>query len=131
MFALTTRILVIDDMMTMRKVVMKALRELGFADLQEAANGELGWNILSSSSPPVQLIISDWNMPVLSGLELLKKVREDGRFHKLPFVLLTAESEASQIKSALSLGVSNYIIKPFTPDSLKEKLTQTHQKLAA
>ena len=131
MFDLKSRILVIDDMMTMRKIVAKNLKELGFHDIQDAADGNLGWQALTASNPPIQLIISDWNMPNCSGLELLKKVRADSKYAKLPFVLLTAEAEATQVKEALVAGVTNYIIKPFTGDTLKQKLEQAHKKVAA
>lgn len=131
MFNPNTRILILDDMSTMRKIVTKTLKELGFSDIQEAADGNLGWEILNSSNPPVELIISDWNMPNCTGLELLKKVRMDDRYVKTPFVLLTAEAEAHQVAEAVKQGVSNYIIKPFNAESLKEKLEQTHRKTAA
>lgn len=128
MFDPKIRILVIDDMMTMRKVVGKTLRELGYTDMQEAADGNLGWDILTKSNPPIQLIISDWNMPNLTGLELLKKVRADANYSKLPFLMLTAEAEAHQVKEAVAAGVTNYIIKPFTADTFKQKLAQAHKK---
>jgi len=131
MFPPNTRILILDDMSTMRKVVTKTLKEIGFTDIQEAADGNLGWDVLQASSPPVQLVISDWNMPNCSGLELLKRVRADARYKKLPFVLLTAEAEASQVKEALMSGVSNYIVKPFTADVIKMKLEQAYKKVAA
>jgi two-component system chemotaxis response regulator CheY len=131
MFALNSRLLVIDDMSTMRKVVIKALKEIGFTDIQEAADGKLGWEVLQSSNPPIQLVISDWNMPNCTGLELLKQVRADAKLKKLPFVLLTAEAEADQVKEALIAGVTNYIIKPFSVEVLKEKLEQAHKKVAA
>ncbi len=78
----------------------------------------------------MQLIISDWNMPNCTGLEFLKKVRADARFGKLPFVMLTAEAEASQVKEALTSGATNYILKPFSADILKQKLEITHKKVA-
>lgn len=130
MFDLKTKILVIDDMMTMRKIVIKNLKELGYTDIIEAADGNLGWTALTAAEPPVQLVISDWNMPNCSGLELLKKVRADAKYAKVPFVLLTAEAEAAQVKEALVAGVTNYILKPFTADSLKQKLEQTHKKVS-
>lgn len=129
MFAPTTRILILDDMLTMRKIVKNTLKTLGFLDVQEAVDGNQGWEMLQASSPAVQLIISDWNMPNCTGIELLKKVRGDDRFKSIPFVLLTAEAEAHQVKDALVSGVSGYIIKPFTPDTLREKLEQTHKKV--
>jgi two-component system chemotaxis response regulator CheY len=116
-------------MLTMRKIVKNTLKTLGFLDVQEAVDGNQGWEMLQASSPAVQLIISDWNMPNCTGIELLKKVRGDDRFKSIPFVLLTAEAEAHQVKDALVSGVSGYIIKPFTPDTLREKLEQTHKKV--
>lgn len=125
-----TRILILDDMMTMRKMVAKTLKDLGFSDVQEAADGKIGWDMLNASNPPVQLVISDWNMPNCTGLELLKKVRADEKFAKLPFILLTAEAEAHQVKEALVQGVTNYVIKPFTAEILRQKLEQAHKKAA-
>lgn len=129
MFAPNTRILIADDMMTMRKIVTKNLKDLGFTDIQESADGNIAWDLLQKSNPPVQLIISDWNMPNCTGLEFLKKVRADAKYGKIPFLLLTAEAEIHQVKEAMAAGVTNYIIKPFTAESLKEKLEQSHKKM--
>ena len=128
MFNANTKILIIDDMATMRKIVSKTLKEFGFSDIQEATDGAMGWDLLSKSEKPFELIISDWNMPNLTGIELLKKVRADNVYAKTPFILLTAESESAQVAEALKLGVSNYIVKPFSPDMLKQKLVATHSK---
>ena len=128
MFDASTKILIVDDMMTMRKVVIKACKSLGFTDFTEAKDGLDAWKKLSESPEPIQLIISDWNMPNSSGLDFLKKIRADAKFAKLPFVLLTAESEASQVKEAIMAGVDNYITKPFSADVLKERLETVHQK---
>jgi two-component system chemotaxis response regulator CheY len=114
--------------MTMRKLVGKTVKELGFTDLTEAADGALAWAALEKASPPIGLVISDWNMPNLSGLDLLKKVRADARFAKLPFVLVTAEAEQHQVVEAVKAGVSNYVVKPFTAQILKEKLETAHKK---
>lgn len=129
MFDLKTKVLVVDDMLTMRKIVTKNLKELGFTDIIDAADGNLAWTALESSPAPVGLVISDWNMPNCTGLELLKKVRADARFAKLPFVMLTAEAEASQVKEAVLAGATNYILKPFAADTLKVKLEQAHKKV--
>ena len=131
MFSPNTKILVVDDMMTMRKLVSKVCKELGFTDIIEAADGALAWEAVQSANPPVGLIISDWNMPNCSGLDFLKRVRGDSRFGKLPFVLVTAEAEQHQIVEAVKAGVSNYVIKPFTGDVLKEKLEAVHKKMSA
>ncbi len=129
MFAKETRVLIIDDMMMMRKIVKKALQEIGFTDLQEAEDGNGGWELLQKSNPPVQLVISDWNMPHCTGLELLKRVRADAKMSSIPFILLTAEAEGHQVKEAVESGVSNYITKPFTPELLKSKIEQTYVRL--
>jgi two-component system, chemotaxis family, chemotaxis protein CheY len=131
MFPANTRILVVDDMMTMRKIVTKGLKDLGYSDIQEAADGNLAWTVLDASNPPIQLIVSDWNMPNCSGLDFLRKLRADERFKKTPFVMLTAEAEAHQVKEAILAGVTNYITKPFTGDTLKQKLEQTFKKVSA
>lgn len=128
MFNLSTKILVIDDMATMRKIVSKTLKEFGFTEIQEAADGALGLNLLTTTERPFELIISDWNMPNLTGIELLKKVRENPVYTNTPFILLTAEAEVAQVAEAVKLGVSNYIIKPFSPDMLRQKLIATHGK---
>lgn len=130
MFDPKTKVLIADDMMTMRKIVRKSLTALGFAVIEEAEDGQKAWAKLNEVTD-VGLIISDWNMPNCTGLELLKRVRSDSRFKGVPFVLLTAEGEASQVSEALAAGVDNYILKPFTQDSLTQKLEQTHKKRAA
>ena len=130
MFKPETNILIVDDMMTMRKLVKKSCKSIGFSNFTEAADGQEAWERLQVASPAIELIISDWNMPNLSGLEFLKKVRADEKFAHLPFVLLTAEAEVHQVKEAVEAGVSNYIVKPFTGESLKQKLQQTHAKVS-
>jgi two-component system, chemotaxis family, chemotaxis protein CheY len=126
MFSLETRILIVDDMSTVRRIVSKILKELGYNRLEMAENGQEAWDILNRSS--FDLVISDWNMPVLTGIELLKLCRADSKYAKVPFILLTAEAEAVQVSDAVKSGVSNYVIKPFTGDILKVKLQQTYKK---
>lgn len=131
MFAPNTRVLVVDDMLTMRKLVVKALKEIGFTDFIEAADGAKGWEALTNSEIPVGIVISDWNMPNSTGIDLLKRVRAESRFKDLPFLLVTAESDAEQVKEALKCGVSGYIVKPFTIDSLRERLETAHKRKTA
>lgn len=131
MFDTKIKILVVDDMMTMRKIVTKALKEMGFSDFIEAGDGAKAWEALNQSATAVSLIISDWNMPNSTGMDLLKRVRGDNRFKKLPFILLTAEAEATQVSEAVQVGVSGYMVKPFTLESLKEKLEAVHKRHAA
>ncbi len=128
MFADSTRVLVVDDMRTMRKIVIKALKSIGFSDFLEAEDGQKAWGELSSSESKVGLIVSDWNMPNCTGLDFLKRVRADSNLKETPFVLLTAESEVGQVQEAVSCGVDNYIVKPFTAEILKEKLEQAYKK---
>lgn len=127
MFKPETRILIVDDMMTMRKLVKKALTGMGYTNFDEAEDGQKAWAKLAEVQD-IGLVISDWNMPNCTGLDLLKRVRGDSRLRNMPFVLLTAEAEAHQVKDALVAGVDNYVIKPFTPENLKEKLEQVYKK---
>lgn len=130
MFDSNTKVLIVDDMSTMRRLVKKACIGLGLSNIEEAEDGQKAWEKFQAAGD-FQLVISDWNMPNCTGLEFLKKVRADSKFKKTPFVLLTAEAEASQIAEAIKLGVSNYIVKPFTPEILKQKLEQTHKRVSA
>jgi two-component system chemotaxis response regulator CheY len=129
-FDLKTRILVVDDMMTMRKLVSKVCKDIGFTDITEAADGEIAWKALIAASPPIGLVISDWNMPNTSGLDFLRLVRADEKYKALPFILVTAEAEKHQIVEALKAGVSNYVVKPFTPQALTDKIEAVHKKVS-
>ncbi|MFN3455308.1 MAG: response regulator [Pseudobdellovibrio sp.] len=131
MFDPNTRFLVIDDFATMRKVVKKVLNELGYTDVQEAADGKEGLQALEqaqSMNKPFQCVVSDWNMPNMTGLELLKTCKANPTFKDVPFMLVTAESEKEQIIEAAKSGVSEYVVKPFNAATLKEKLQRVYQK---
>jgi two-component system, chemotaxis family, chemotaxis protein CheY len=128
MFHTAVKILVVDDMLTIRKIAKKILNELHFKNIHEAADGSEAWQIINKEGS-FDLIISDWNMPKMSGLELLQKVRSTPSIAYTPFILLTAEADLNQVKQAVEAGVDNYVLKPFTSDILKSKLEQTHQKL--
>ncbi|OFZ14001.1 MAG: hypothetical protein A2Z20_10260 [Bdellovibrionales bacterium RBG_16_40_8] len=130
MFSADTTILIVDDMMVMRKLVKQNLINLGLSKFDEASDGQKAWDKLNTQ-PGIGLVISDWNMPNCTGIELLKRIRSDARFKNLPFILLTAEGEMLQITEAVAAGVDNYIIKPFTLESLKDKLEQVHKKCSA
>lgn len=125
-----TKILVVDDMLTMRKLVMKICREIGFTNFAEATDGSDAWQQISSPQSSFGLVISDWNMPNSSGLDLLKRVRSDSRFAKLPFIMVTAEAEQHQIVDAVQSGVTDYVIKPFTTQILRDKLEAAHKSLS-
>ena len=131
-FPAGTRILVVDDMATMRRVVKRSLQGMGYSDITEAQDGKQAWELIgqaSSTNRAFQLVISDWNMPHLSGIELLKKVRSIPVTRGTPFVLLTAESELKQIMLGAEAGVSAYVLKPFTAEALAAKLREVYQKL--
>jgi two-component system chemotaxis response regulator CheY len=114
-------ILIVDDYKTMLRIVRNLLNQLGFNNIDEATDGTMALEKLTQK--PFRMIISDWNMQPMSGLDLLKKVRADERFSKLPFIMVTAESKAENIMIAKQAGVNNYIIKPFNAETLKMKLT--------
>lgn len=128
MFPLNTNILIVDDMSTMRKMIRKMLTEIGYTNLTEAADGALGWQEISTAKVPFGLVISDWNMPNSTGIDLIKRIRADGRFKGLPFLMVTAESDTEQVKEAVLSGVDNYIVKPFTAETLKEKIQTIYKK---
>ncbi|NCN27160.1 response regulator [bacterium] len=129
MFSPETHVLVVDDMMTMRKLVSKSLKEIGFANFTEAKDGADAFEKLKAATPPVGMIVSDWNMPNSTGLDLLKRVRSSEQFKSLPFILVTAEAEKAQIIEAVQAGVSNYVVKPFTTDALKAKIEAVYKKV--
>jgi two-component system chemotaxis response regulator CheY len=115
-------ILVVDDFPTMRKIVKQVLRQLGYNNIAEAENGQLGLDYLRSSHKPVEFIVSDWNMPVMTGIELLKSVRADPKLKHTPFLMITAEAEKENIIEAVKSGVNSYIVKPFNAGTMKEKM---------
>jgi two-component system, chemotaxis family, chemotaxis protein CheY len=119
MFPSTTKILVVDDMLTMRKIVSNVCKNLGFTDIETANDGEMAWEKIKSGN--YGLVISDCNMPNCTGVDLLKRVRSDQKLSELAFIMVTAEAEAGQIKEAIDAKVDAYVVKPFTPDTLKKK----------
>ncbi len=128
MFDPKIRILVVDDMMTMRKLVTKICKELGYSDITEAGDGAKAWEAITNANPSIGLVISDWNMPNSTGLDLLKRVRGDSRYKTLPFLMVTAEAEQHQVAEAVKSGVDNYVIKPFDKETLKMKLEAVYKK---
>ena len=114
------RFLVVDDFSTMRRIVRNFLNDLGYHDVQEADDGKSALPLLRAGK--VDFLITDWNMPGMAGLELLKIVRADPALAKLPVLLLTAEAKREQIVEAAQAGVNGYVVKPFTALALKEKI---------
>jgi len=132
MFSKDTRILVVDDMRTMRIVIKKTLASLQFTNIVEADDGTTAWSELEkamANQTQFHLIVSDWTMPKMTGLDLLKKVRTHAKLTNLPFLMVTAEADAAQVKEAIAAGVSGYITKPFSADTLKEKLAAMHERI--
>jgi two-component system chemotaxis response regulator CheY len=115
------KLLVVDDSSTMRRIIKNTLARLGYQDILEGADGLEGWAAIDAN-PDVEMLITDWNMPEMNGLELVKKVRADARFKDLPIIMVTTEGGKAEVITALKAGVNNYIVKPFTPQVLKEKL---------
>ena len=115
------QILVVDDYNTMRRIVRNLLKQLGFDNVDEAADGGEAFKKLQEKT--FHLVISDWNMEPMTGLELLKLVRADAKLKNLPFIMVTAESKPENVIAAKQAGVSNYIVKPFNAETLKVKMS--------
>ncbi len=114
------KFLVVDDYSTMRRIVKNLLHDLGYANVAEADDGKTALPLLENGS--FDFLITDWNMPGMPGLDLLKAVRSNDKLKKLPVLMLTAEAKREQIVEAAQAGVSGYVIKPFTAVTLKEKI---------
>jgi two-component system chemotaxis response regulator CheY len=132
MFPLQTRILIVDDMSSLRDLLKAYLRRIGFRNISEAEDGRIAYQALlaaKAGGAPFELVISDWNMPNLDGLELLKLVRSSNEWKNLPFLLLTTESEKAKVLEAVLANVSNYMVNPVEEDMLKEKLKKVWEKI--
>jgi two-component system, chemotaxis family, chemotaxis protein CheY len=112
--------LVVDDFSTMRRIIKNLLNDLGYANITEADDGNSALPMLKNGK--FDFLITDWNMPGMAGLDLVKHVRADARLVKLPILMLTAEAKREQIVEAVQAGVNGYVIKPFTAATLKEKI---------
>ncbi len=117
------KFLIVDDSVTMRRIVANSLRNLGYNNFVEAKDGQDALSVLKSDST-INFVITDWNMPVLSGLELTKSIRSDDALSSLPVLMVTTRGVKDDIIEALQARVNNYIVKPFTPQVLKEKIEQ-------
>jgi two-component system chemotaxis response regulator CheY len=114
------KILLVDDSQTMRRIVKGVLKELGFTHTVEADNGQRALELLKAEK--VDFIVSDWHMPEMTGIELLKAVRASEEWKDLPFLMVTAEGKSQQVLEAVKNQVSNYVVKPFTPATLEDKI---------
>ena len=125
MFPTKTRILIVDDMTSIQEMLKKALVGMGYTQITVAGNGEEALKKLlkaEQTNQPIELIISDWNMPKMKGIELLKEVRGSDLWKNVPFLMLTSESEREVVTEAILAGVDQYVVKPFSPKMISEKL---------
>ena len=114
------KILTVDDFSTMRRIIRNILRQLGYPNITEADDGAAALAVLQQQE--IDFVISDWNMPNMTGLELLRAIRADEKLHKVPVLLVTAEALKENVVEAVKAGVNGYIVKPFTAETLKEKI---------
>ena len=117
---LKMKVLVVDDFSTMRRIVRNVLKQVGLTSIVEADNGKAALKVLKKED--IDLILCDWNMPEMSGIDLLKAVKSDDALKNIPFVMVTAEAQKDNILEAVKAGVSSYIVKPFTAETVSEKL---------
>ncbi|OPY84005.1 MAG: Chemotaxis protein CheY [Syntrophorhabdus sp. PtaU1.Bin153] len=121
------RVLVVDDFATMRKIVKNVLKQINLDNVVEAENGKHALSVLNEDS--VDLIISDWMMPEMTGIEFLKVCKGDEEKKKIPFIMVTAEGQKDSVMEAIKSGVDNYIVKPFTPEKLKEAIDKARARV--
>ena len=123
------RILIVDDFSTMRRIIKNLLRDLGYHNTVEADDGNTALPLLKKGG--IDFLVTDWNMPGMSGLDLLKAVRAEAELQDLPVLMVTAESKREQIIEAAQAGVNGYIVKPFTANTLREKIDKIFERIAA
>ncbi len=122
------KILIVDDFATMRRIIRNLLRELGFTNTHEADDGDSALPMLQSGN--FDFVVSDWNMPRMTGLDLLRAVRADVNLNKLPILMVTAESKRERIVEAAEAGVNGYVVKPFTAGTLEEKINEIFARIS-
>jgi two-component system chemotaxis response regulator CheY len=121
------KILVVDDFSTMRRIIKNLLKDLGFTNVQEADDGNTALPMLNQGD--FDFVVTDWNMPGMQGIDLLRAIRSDDRLKHLPVLMVTAEAKKEQIVAAAQAGVNGYVVKPFTAATLKEKLDKIFERL--
>jgi len=123
------KILVVDDMAAMRKILKTLLAQLGYKNVDEAEDGKQALEILKKNPNKYGLVITDWNMPNMTGIELVQAIRSDEQLKHLPILMVTAEAKKENVLMAIKAGVNNYIVKPFTAETLKEKMEKIFASL--
>ncbi len=120
------KILVVDDMSTMRRIVKNILKQLGFSNMDEAENGQEALQKLRADT--FGFVVSDWNMPVMPGIEMLRAIRADEKLKHIPVLMVTAEAQKENLIEAIQAGVNNYVVKPFTAETMQEKINKIFNK---
>ncbi len=120
------KILVVDDMSTMRRIIKNILKQLGFSNMDEAENGQEALQKLRADT--FGFVVSDWNMPVMPGIEMLRAIRADEKLKHIPVLMVTAEAQKENLIQAIQAGVNNYIVKPFTAETMQEKINKIFNK---
>ena len=126
-FPVASRILIVDDMATMRKIIKSLLNQLGYTNIDEAENGKEALAKLKQSK--YDLVLLDWNMPEMDGITLLQEIRKDPQLKDIPVIMVTAEAKKENVLLAIQSGANNYIVKPFTAETLKDKLEKVWQQI--
>ncbi|MCK5818491.1 MAG: chemotaxis response regulator CheY [Psychromonas sp.] len=121
------KVLIVDDFSTMRRIIKNLLRDLGFTNTFEADDGNTALPLLKGGD--FEFVVTDWNMPIMQGIDLLKEIRKDDKLKHLPVLMVTAEAKREQIIEAAQAGVNGYIVKPFTAGTLKIKLDKIFERL--
>lgn len=121
------KILVVDDFSTMRRIIKNLLRDLGFTNISEADDGQTALPMLQNGD--FDFLVTDWNMPGMTGIDLLKAVRADAKLQTMPVLMVTAEAKKDQIVEAAQAGVNGYVVKPFTAETLKEKIEKIFERI--
>lgn len=121
------KFLVVDDFSTMRRIVRNLLKELGYSNVEEAEDGQIGLNMLKEGN--FDFVVSDWNMPNMDGLTMLQHIRADPNLKHLPVLMVTAEAKKENIIAAAQAGANGYVVKPFTAGTLQEKLAKIFEKM--
>lgn len=123
------KVLVVDDFATMRKIVRNILKQIGFEDITEAEDGSAALRVIKNE--PIGLVVTDWNMPNMSGLDLLREIRQNPETARLPVLMVTAEGLKENVMDAVKAGVNNYVVKPFTAEVLQEKIETIFKRQAS
>ena len=123
------KILIVDDMAAMRKILKTLLGQLGYKNVDEAEDGKQALEILKQNPNKYGLVVTDWNMPNMTGIELVQAIRSDEQLKHLPVLMVTAEAKKENVLMAIKAGVNNYIVKPFTAETLKEKIEKIFSSL--